>query len=383
MTARASNKRMVIPMSSTQAKVALAGVIILLASGCAKRAPVTESASIPVTVVLTAPLIPGSRMPPEVVQLYLPIQSKACPATVFVPDVTLVRLDLTEDNRHRVEFSPTVKDRIRKMWGRQSTVEEITRERRHAVEENTAVRAFLTTPSRTKSGAEGLDQYTRSRETSQVFCLKAGSPVRSTMEQGPIVAGSINSLMEALSDRMCREATTRSGADYVVAVYPGAQSPTEETPPGAEEGGDSEDAHPPNAPTCEDDYQHLWQALQAASLSEKKRVDAQLQSAQGRCPADYRFTYARATYSVYGMENHDIAFQLLYEAAEIAIRHGDAPTMRSRLASDSRSNGDPFWRLSTGHPEWEHLIEALDLRDPDMVREGPHAAVHNGHREQE
>ena len=81
-------------------------------------------------------------------------------------------------------------------------------------------------------------------------------------------------------------------------------------------------------------------------------------------PSDYRFTYELMKNRIYG-EEHEEAFDLLREAAEIAIDYGQANYLLDRINGEKESD---LWKLSHGHAhEWNPIIEALEHNDKDRL----------------
>ena len=77
-------------------------------------------------------------------------------------------------------------------------------------------------------------------------------------------------------------------------------------------------------------------------------------------PSDYRYTYELVKNRIYGEEHHE-AFDLLREAADIAIEQGQGAYLLDRVNGEKDTD---LWKLSHGHPhDWHPIIEALEHND--------------------
>ena len=139
-------------------------------------------------------------------------------------------------------------------------------------------------------------------------------------------------------------------------------------------------------PMGEDDagawYQRLAAEVRDARGAELVGVDRRLEAAERKFPLDYRFTYERATLSVYGRDNHHEAFHHLRRSAEKAIGTEKAHQMLDWLEKDGGPEG-PLQRLAVGHREWGALREALEHEDRHRLRpeHRTRPAVHGSTRE--
>ena len=104
------------------------------------------------------------------------------------------------------------------------------------------------------------------------------------------------------------------------------------------------------------------------SAEAKVFTDRELKEAQIQFPHDYRYTFVRAKSAIYGKWEHPEAFNLLNIAAEKAIRNGKADEMLKQLEEEEHST----FRKLIDHPEWHHLLEALEHEDEDELSYGAH-----------
>ena len=108
------------------------------------------------------------------------------------------------------------------------------------------------------------------------------------------------------------------------------------------------------------------ESLEGAPTSERLRIIEELQAAERKYSADYRFPYERAKLSIKGVVAHDEAFTALLAAAERAMSTGKAKEMLSDLMTDKDTY---FWKTSRGHEEWNRLVEALKNEDRRILRD--------------
>jgi hypothetical protein len=90
------------------------------------------------------------------------------------------------------------------------------------------------------------------------------------------------------------------------------------------------------------------------------KVREDLEGAERKYPADYRFPYERAKIFIRGVTEHDEPFELLFLAGQKAIDNGKTDEM---LAELERDKDFEFRKLSRGHGEWLTLIAALSSKD--------------------
>ena len=119
-------------------------------------------------------------------------------------------------------------------------------------------------------------------------------------------------------------------------------------------------------PVVDERYTHLAAEAQEAAGADLPALDRRLEAAEREFPSDYRFTYERATLSVYGRADHHEAFFHLFRAAEKAIGTGRSLEMLDRLERDGRPD-QRLRRLAAGHDEWSALHEALENRDRNRL----------------
>ncbi len=108
------------------------------------------------------------------------------------------------------------------------------------------------------------------------------------------------------------------------------------------------------------------ESVASAPPSERLRIIEELQAAERKYSADYRFPYERAKLSIKGVIAHDKAFAALLAAAERAMSTGKAKEMLSDLMTDKDTY---FRKTSRGHEEWNLLVEALKNEDRTLLRD--------------
>ena len=81
-------------------------------------------------------------------------------------------------------------------------------------------------------------------------------------------------------------------------------------------------------------------------------------------PSDYRFVYELVKNRIYGEEHHE-AFELLEQAARIAITNGEARYLLDRIKGDQNT---VLRKLSRGHgKKWNNILHALEENDIDKL----------------
>jgi hypothetical protein len=133
----------------------------------------------------------------------------------------------------------------------------------------------------------------------------------------------------------------------------------------AQQTGGSTNISPTSAqtPTLRpEDYELLSvrERIASSRASERPKLVEDLRSAEQKYPSNYRFPYERAKLSVKGAASHDEAFTALLDAAQKAMNAGQAKEMLSELMSEKNTY---FRKPSSGHGEWNMLVEALKNED--------------------
>lgn len=106
--------------------------------------------------------------------------------------------------------------------------------------------------------------------------------------------------------------------------------------------------------------------VRSAPPSERLQIIEELQAAELKFSADYRFPYERAKLSIKGVVAHDEAFAALLVAAEKALTSGKAKEMLTELMIDKETY---FRKTSRGHEEWNLLLDALKNEDRRILRD--------------
>ena len=122
-------------------------------------------------------------------------------------------------------------------------------------------------------------------------------------------------------------------------------------------------------PTADEVYVHLIMDFPpdvvsgASSEDIRETFDAWSQAAT-QFSDDYRFTFVLARMTacgeVPGGGGHHEVFEYLYKAAEMAIEGGKEVSM---LQDVERYKSTTFIKLTSGHSEWSHVLEALEHSD--------------------
>lgn len=101
-----------------------------------------------------------------------------------------------------------------------------------------------------------------------------------------------------------------------------------------------------------------------------KLRDADREIMKSMDASNYRFTYERVKNRIYGQQHHE-AFDLLKEAAKIAIKNNEAREMLHEIERDE--DGD-LWKLSHGHrSQWNMIIDALNDNNEEALHKPHHS----------
>ena len=79
----------------------------------------------------------------------------------------------------------------------------------------------------------------------------------------------------------------------------------------------------------------------------------------------YTLTYERAKLNISGGSDHSREWDLLFEAAKMAIANNQASEMLALLREDASGR---FKLLATGHSEWQQLTDALEKEDHTLLK---------------
>ncbi len=122
-------------------------------------------------------------------------------------------------------------------------------------------------------------------------------------------------------------------------------------------------------PTADEVYVHLIMDFPpdvvsgASSEDIRETFDAWSQAAT-QFSDDYRFTFVLARMTACGEgaggAGHHEVFEYLYEAAKMAIERGEEASMLHDVERYTRTT---FSKLTDGHSEWSHVLEALEHGD--------------------
>ncbi len=127
-------------------------------------------------------------------------------------------------------------------------------------------------------------------------------------------------------------------------------------------------------PTADEVYVHLImdfppEVVSGASSEDIRESFEAWSQAATQFSDDYRFTFVLARMTACGEgaggAGHHEVFEYLYEAAKMAIERGEEASMLHDVERYTRTT---FSKLTDGHSEWSHLLEALEngeaLGDP-------------------
>lgn len=327
----------------------------------------------PLTIALAEPLEPaGGSLPDEIKTMCRPVEAKTCPGTLFIPEVRVLRLDLQDAQAMDLHFGKE-QNAIQKALGKQLTPEKARLAREKGIGDQ-QITPLLAQPKGPWANTV--------RNTSRLLASARGGHVLATKEARRILeAGSgesdvqvvndIDELISQMAEHLCDKRNQKSEATSFVVLFSGedavdqADAPTAPSKP-TETTSTRSSSLQAQADATLNKLLGEVQAAKEGRIS-KAQVHEHLAAAQNTNSWDYRFTYERATLSVYGTKEHDEAFHHLYRAAEIAIENSKAEKMIEQLKGDAREDG-PLHRLSHGHKDWTTLIHALETKDSHLVR---------------
>ena len=335
--------------------------------GCASRAKSIRQRSTQLSIILTSPLIHSAKetsLPEEIVKLCLPVQDTLCSDMAFIPDVWLVRLDLSEPKKVRLDTKPitTWKEKLRNFWGQPLSIAHLTEEIKASVTNWQLPHEFSSPNSRTISADEKtINGYISSVGANHVFVLAEdkGKSWGTLGGTEVVTASDANVLSQHIASHLCQAiANDTTGVPNCIVLYKPSLK------------GAGPGPKPPD-PRCNALFERLAHKLEHASPQELQQLDDSLVKAQTECLTDYRFTYERAKLAVYGAElsdeGHHEAFELLNKAAQIAIKFKAAELMLKQLNNDAME-GRPLHNLTRGHSEWHRLLESLETKYPPVLK---------------
>lgn len=120
---------------------------------------------------------------------------------------------------------------------------------------------------------------------------------------------------------------------------------------------------------ADEEFASLSQRLANSTPAERLDIVEALKAAEEKFPNDYRFTYEGAKVSIAGAHAHHDAFEHLFLAGRKAIENNKADEMLSDLMRDKDTE---LHRLSSGHNEWNVLVNALRSKDASALTSGIH-----------
>ena len=124
-----------------------------------------------------------------------------------------------------------------------------------------------------------------------------------------------------------------------------------------------------HAPHADEAYVHLImdfppEVVSGASSEDIRESFEAWSQAATQFSDDYRFTFVLARMTACGEgaggAGHHEVFEYLYEAAKMAIEHGEEARMLQGL---EQYKSTTFSKLTDGHSEWGHVLEALEHGD--------------------
>jgi hypothetical protein len=127
---------------------------------------------------------------------------------------------------------------------------------------------------------------------------------------------------------------------------------------------------PARAASADDELRDLKQRRTKATSSDRRTVMRDITRLEREFPNDYRFPYERAKMSASDAKPLDAVFQVLFIAAQKAIKTGKATEMLQVLEADKTRE---FRKLARGHSEWGQIVQSLKNRDATLLATNTHS----------
>ncbi|HRH44271.1 MAG TPA: protein kinase [Pyrinomonadaceae bacterium] len=118
----------------------------------------------------------------------------------------------------------------------------------------------------------------------------------------------------------------------------------------------------PSTNPADSEFERLHNTRINAKAEQIDKIADELENAEKKYPADYRFPYEGAKLLA-PSSNHHQAFHALAEAARTAIKNNQASEILSNLSQNKNTD---FRRL-TGHQEWTAIENALSKKDSSLL----------------
>ncbi len=361
---------MAILPSLTRSRVlrgALCG-IFFFTTGCAEPRQKVAVETLPLRILIMDRLGVNSMDPlPEEIQSFLmPIQVEACSDNTFVLDARFIRLDLEEPAELVIQSLSDWVQGMQKFY--QAQAKEMIE-----IKAQTALSSALLREEFTHQGLsagvarEALAAYIDTHEDEQFkFHTRGQKAVLITIGASDFPAyADLKALRAQLAAELCatrghaRKKYTLVYNYYVATGGPRETALPEDRPP-------PQHSRPSEESTADAAYTQFVQWRKGGLIRPEELIE-RLKELQLSYDYDFRFPLERARMSLKILQrdtrHHEIAWEYLEMAAEMAIRNGDNHEMLAMLEGAEDDRYHDFWKLATHHSKWHPIEKALKHAD--------------------
>ena len=276
-------------------------------------------------------------LPQEVIDLAMPIED--CSEVTLVPHSTLYRLG--RDRSTEMTLETTVEGGFA---GDRTNLRLIRREMQKQLSAQEVSEVFVEPADGLIDLTSALESYLSTIGSESLGIFYGNSSSADGRYEGIKSASSVSGVRSLIADELCEgDASVFVFLDPPLEIDPGVETRIAQQTDSILEQLDS--INRAAGELTDDDERH--EALEAArSEIERSSVGT-----------DYRFAYELMKNRIYGEEHHE-AFDLLMEAARIAVAQDQAAYLLDRINGEKDTD---LWALSHGHPEdWNPIIELLE-----------------------
>lgn len=335
-------------------------------SGCAKPRQYVETEIFPLTIIVTHKLGTNAsdKIPEEIIDLCLIIESEICPGTAFVPDVHLVRIDLEDPTELPLKAGKSWVSGLQNFFKAQTT-EMMRRNIKISLGDKEIGENFSKPDSPPDFSLKALSEYVKPMKDERMFIFQKGLNITSLVIAGKSipVRNNLQSIRDEMANDICGEYHSGLLPSYSI-IYNLRNIEIEELTKGYIP---KQPRYMPVEPTADEAFRDFLKWLDGGSYMPTE-IAQKLEPLELNYPHDYRFTLELVRASIYGKLWHSVAFGYLLVAADKAIRNGKAANMLRDLNRDKDNKYDGFWKLAHGHDhEWSTIIEALEHHDLDIL----------------
>ena len=311
---------------------------IILFGGCPGNTGTPKS--FPMTILVSDRIVNNKtdKIPEEIITFCLPISSKYCPKSIYTPDPLLKRV--SED---KMELS--LKTNIEAGFAGNPSNKNLIESNINKHLKELPIGENFSLPNESDIDYVGtIRSFITEHKNAKYFCF---SKIYSdSLFCGQKIFSDFDTLKTAVAQALCEHPS----ASIIIIYNPPQSSPDEE-------------------------IKHLreLQKENEEAINDPKKIDQvkhELQEYSSSNPNDYRPIYELVKNSIYGKEEHHIAFRFLNEAVDIAIDNGEAANLKADIGNDlAKGKENDIWKLAHGHEhDWKPIMEALSTNNAEKLQ---------------